>query len=242
MDRARDMRTESWSDYNDAVENRGTYMRRALIATALGLLCSGNLHAELGKSSFLQQRLMSPSSEVRKSVSSDFYGSGVADQTITDAIAKLVAEQLPTVTHDDDRSDEIAWHLKALGASGNAEYRPLIEQALASPNPKVSGYAKTALKTLDFTSKTGFPLLTRDKVRQITDRQGESCAYIRNYECSSMRGNDTCMGEFRYQAIEAGGDSFMLMANDGRGWLGRVRMTADLYNCRGNFTKAETDE
>ncbi len=217
-------------------------MRRIVIVAALATLSAGLLHAQVSKSDLLIQRLASPSSEVRKSASSDLYGSGVADKVTIAAIAELVAKQLPTVTAKDERADEIAWHLKALGASGDAQYRPLMEQALTSQSLDVAEYAKSALETLNLTSKTGFPLLMRDKVRQITDRQAESCVYIRNHECASMRGNDACLSELKYQAIEAGGDSFMLMTTQGRGWMGKVRMTADLYNCRGNFTKAEGDQ
>jgi hypothetical protein len=216
-------------------------MKGIVIAAALAVLWAGSLHAQMSKSDLLIQRLASPSSEMRKSVSSDMYGSGVTDKVTMTAIAEVVAKELPSITPTDERADEVAWHLKALASSGDEQYRSLIEQAVASPNQHVAEYASSALKTLDLTSKTGFPLLTRDKVRQITDRQAESCVLIRTHECASMRGNDTCLSELRYQAIEAGGDSFMLMTSEGRGWLGRVRMTADLYNCRGNFTKADEE-
>ena len=216
-------------------------MKYIALVAALAALCVGSLHAQISKSDLLSQRLASPSSEVRKSVSSDLYGTGVTDKVTITAIAELVAKQLPTVTPEDERADEISWHLKALAASGDAQYRPLIEQAVTSPSEQVARYAKTALDMLDLTSKSGFPLLIRDKVRQITDRQAETCVYIRDQECASLRGNDTCLSELKYQAIEAGGDSIMLMTTEGRGWSGRVRMTADLYNCRGNFTKAEGD-
>ena len=214
-------------------------MKRFVIAAALAVLCVGSLHAQMSTSDLLIQRLASPGSEMRKSVSSDLYGSGVTDKVTMAAIAELVAKELPTLTRTDERADEVAWHLKALAGSGDAQYRPLIEQALSSPSQHVGEYASSALKTLELTSKTGYPLLTRDKVRHITDRQAESCVLIRTHECASMRGNDTCLSELKYQAIEAGGDSFMLMTSEGRGWLGRVRMTADLFNCRGNFTKAD---
>lgn len=212
-------------------------MKYIAIGLALSALCAGSVHAQISKSELLSQRLASPSSEVRRSVSSDLYGAGVVDKVTLDAIAELVAELLPTVTTEDERADEIAWHLKALGASGDAKYRPLIEQAEASSSKHVARYAQSALETLAVTSKTGFPLLTRDKVRQITDRQAEDCVYIRNQECATVRSSNACVSELKYQSMEAGGDSIMLMTSEGRGLLGRVRVSADLYNCRGNFTK-----
>jgi hypothetical protein len=193
--------------------------------------------AEL-KTKLLLQRLASADIATRESVSYDLYGAGENIDEVLEAIASLVKTELPDLKPKDDRQREVAWHLKALGASGETQYKPLIEEALKNQNEYVAEYAKEAMRALDLTSKTGYPLLLRSKVRMINVLEAQNCVLVRpQQECSSMRGLDQCKVELGYQTMEAGGDAFLPVSSSGRGWLMKASVVADIYLCKGNYTK-----
>lgn len=190
------------------------------------------------KTKMLLQRLASADITTRESVSYDLYGSSENLDEVLQAIAVLVQTELPAMEPKDDRQREVAWHLKTLGASGKAQYKPLIEQGLSSQNRYVAAYAQEAMRALDLTSKTGFPLLLRSKVRVLNALEAQDCLLVRQQpECSSMRGADQCKVELGYQTMEAGGDAFLPVNSSGRGWLMKASVTADIYLCKGNYTK-----
>lgn len=186
----------------------------------------------------LAQRLSADDSIVRKSVSSDLYGSGENVVSALDAIASLVDRQLGSVQPNDPLADEIAWHLKALAASGLVKYRDQILKGTLSVDQDVAAHAKSALQLLEITGKTGHPLLLRSKVRAITAIEAQECVLVRpGQSCGSMRGEDACRYDLGFQAMEAGADSYLVTGSSGRGWLMRSSISADFYLCRGDFTK-----
>src|SRR5262245_13991050 len=94
------------------------------------------------------ERLSSLHTDIRNSLTSDRYGSGVLDKEALAAIAKLVESELGSVQRNDERIDEISWHLKALAASGDMSYMSVIDKGIASAIRKISGHAKEAKETL----------------------------------------------------------------------------------------------
>lgn len=152
-----------WTDFC-AVEGRGEPFVRlvsgdtAKFKTALMLM---NLYCKGANNSttdwaFIEQLQSSSSMERLKASERIFYarfdpprflyvGSGVYE-----VVAAVIRNQLPTLSRKTPRKqqEEIAWHSKALAASGNLDYIPLLEELSNSPASKVARYGKSSKKLL----------------------------------------------------------------------------------------------
>lgn len=187
------------------------------------------------------QRLQSENSLVRRDVSRELYGSGQQDEEALNAIASLLDEQLSEITSKKDpRADEAAWHTKALAASGNMDYLPLIERAIKSPVRSIARHGRGAQETLMATARTGKPMMLHNNIRIISETQAEKCKYVAQNTCKTGRSADACIEDHKVNAVRAGGDSMhILNSSHQSGALtlfgGSVTMVASYYDCRNNL-------
>ncbi len=109
------------------------------------LLFSGMSFAQVDRSAevdSLLARLASSSSVERVDAAKIITRAGLADQRLYAKVATLLREGYAAGT-DADHIDEMAWLCKALAASGNTEYRPLLEKVAANaPGGKLKRYAE----------------------------------------------------------------------------------------------------
>ncbi|MEZ4601647.1 MAG: hypothetical protein R2940_17800 [Syntrophotaleaceae bacterium] len=89
----------------------------------------------------LVEKLNSGSSAQRIQIAKVITQSGIENQALYAKIASLLREGYPLAT-DSDKVDEMSWLCKALAASGNQEYRPLLQEiADLAPSAKLQRYA-----------------------------------------------------------------------------------------------------
>ena len=90
----------------------------------------------------LLTRLASSSSVERINAAKIITRAGLSDQRLFTKVAALLKTGYTAGT-DADHIDEMAWLCKALAASGNTEYRPLLEEVAANaPSDKLKRYAE----------------------------------------------------------------------------------------------------
>jgi len=109
------------------------------------LLLAGNSFSQPDRSSEVQSLLTgleSASSVKRVNAAKIISRSGLTDQNLYEKVASLLKEGYNAGT-EANHVDEMAWLCKALAASGNDEYRPLLEEVAANaPSEKLKSYAQ----------------------------------------------------------------------------------------------------
>jgi hypothetical protein len=215
---------------------------RGMILGAVLAMVAGVAGAQSPLDQILIERLQSGDSNARRQVSRDVYGTGRSAPALWDAIAAYLDAGMPGLQRKDDRGDEFAWHTKALAASGDLKYRPLIERATQHQNETLAGHAARALVTLDEQAAKGRPLLTQDKIRVLSETEAATCTYITQRTCETRKDMDACMESHRRDAFNAGADSMLILNASGKSGgmlgqnflgLGMGIMTASYYRCSG---------
>lgn len=213
------------------------------IAIFVVLLWVGTMGTAFAQSSAsdaarLSRMLQSTSSEVRREASSQIFGSGISDAGINARLAELITEALPGLDKGSPRIDEIAWHAKALGASGDEAYLPLLEQLGGSSIRKLARNAQDAKKMLQEAVVQGRPYLHYSKVRVITEKQAEACEYIAQQSCETSRAADKCVDSHKDNAVQAGANAIMLLLTSSQSsgfaalpFGGSTMMLANYYRC-----------
>jgi hypothetical protein len=87
----------------------------------------------------------------RMEASRQIFGSGINDKGLNDLLASIIGSALPSLDKDSPRVEELAWHVKALSASGDETYMPVILLAAQSPVKKLARHAKDAKAILEKT-------------------------------------------------------------------------------------------
>jgi hypothetical protein len=149
------------------------------------LLFSGAFFAQADRSAevdSLLARLASSSSVERVNAAKIITRAGLADQRLYAKVATLLQEGYATGT-DADHIDEMAWLCKALAASGNTEYRPLLEEVAANaPSDKLKRYAEQSNGLIEDYAK-------RSQVLNDTERWDKSLSAEEN-RLFNMLGSD----------------------------------------------------
>lgn len=217
-------------------------MTRRLHALAtlvlLALASVGTAHAQAMPSvDNLIARVQSQSVAERTRASQDIYGAGINSKALYSAVAKQIEAVLPTVTKDSPKVDEVAWHAKALGTSGDVTYLPLLEKLSRSEIRGIARHAKGAIETLREAADAGTAYLDYTKVVVLTEKQAEGCRYIAQRSCETSRSADKCVDSHKDNAVEAGANAIMLlMTSSQSGALFSVfgsdtTMLANYYSC-----------
>jgi len=116
------------------------------------LLLSGNAFAQPDRSAEVQNLLAgleSPSSVKRVNAAKIISRSGLTDQNLYAKVAELLQNGYAEGV-DPNHIDEMSWLCKALAASGNSDYRPLLEEVAANaPSDKLKKYARQSSGLID---------------------------------------------------------------------------------------------
>lgn len=93
------------------------------------------------------KRMVSGGPSSVRDVAKTLYNTGNREQEVLDVLAEIMLRDYRR--EDRTAADAVAWGAKALGASGNARYRPVLEEIInEAPNRKLRGHAEKALKGL----------------------------------------------------------------------------------------------
>lgn len=188
-------------------------------------------------SELLITQLESESIDTRSIASQRIYGAGIGDSAVYDKLESILLKVGKDIPKRSDRSDEVAWHLKALSSSGDLKYIATMEMFLKSKNRKVAKYAKKSIKELRDNAIIGGPALHYDKVRLISGSQVEKCTYLGQQTCKTSRSSEKCVIQHKSRAISHGGNAVMILHSDtntARGlvpWDKATNMMASYYLC-----------
>jgi hypothetical protein len=129
-------------------------MNRKIISAALGawaLFASMNASAALNEAEKMYvDRLLNGSWVSLRDVAQSLYNTGNTNTEVLDITAETLLERSPRAGEDHDAVDAVAWMCRALGASGNSRYRPVLEHVEndKSLHRKARGHCEKAAKGL----------------------------------------------------------------------------------------------
>ena len=129
-------------------------MNRKIIGLALGAmaaLASVNSFAALDEAEKANvDRLLKGSWVSLRDVAQSLYNTGNTNTEVLDITAETLLERYPRAGEDRDAVDAVAWMCRALGASGNSRYRPVLEKVEndKSVHHKARGHCEKAAKSL----------------------------------------------------------------------------------------------
>ncbi|HPW12021.1 MAG TPA: hypothetical protein PK399_02455 [Thermomonas sp.] len=190
-------------------------MNRVAIWFFISLLfVASGAHAQFAskdRARHLTEQLQSSSMAARMEASRQIFGSGINDKGLNDLLASIIGSALPSLDKDSPRVEELAWHVKALSASGDETYMPVILLAAQSPVKKLARHAKDAKAILEKQSAEGRPYLIPTKVAVITETQAENCAYVDQQMCKTGRGAEKCIEWHQTGAASRGANAVMLL-------------------------------
>jgi hypothetical protein len=129
-------------------------MNRKIISLALGAvaaLTSVNSFAALDEAEKMYvDRMLKGSWVSLRDVAQSLYNTGNANTEVLDITAETLLERYQRAGEDRDAVDAVAWMCRALGASGNSRYRPVLERIEndKSVHRKGRGHCEKAAKGL----------------------------------------------------------------------------------------------
>ncbi len=129
-------------------------MNRKIISLALGAmaaLASVNSFAALDEAEKAYvDRLLKGSWVSLRDVAESLYNTGNTNTEVLDITAETLLERYPRAGEDRDAVDAVAWMCRALGASGNSRYRPVLEKVENDKevHRKARGHCEKAAKSL----------------------------------------------------------------------------------------------
>jgi hypothetical protein len=107
-------------------------MNRKTVSLTLGVVAfftSVNSFAALDEAEKMYvDRLLKGSWVSMRDVAQSLYNTGNANTEVLDVAAEVLLEKYPRAGEDRDAVDAVAWTCRALGASGNSRYRPVLEK------------------------------------------------------------------------------------------------------------------
>ncbi len=127
-------------------------MNRKMISLALGaLLTSASSLAALDEAEKMYvDRLLKGSWVSLRDVAQSLYNTGNTNTEVLDITAETLLERYQRAGEDRDAVDAVSWMCRALGASGNSRYRPVLEHVEndKSLHRKGRGHCEKAAKGL----------------------------------------------------------------------------------------------
>jgi hypothetical protein len=127
-------------------------MNRKMISLALGaLLTSASSLAALDEAEKMYvDRLLKGSWVSLRDVAQSLYNTGNTNTEVLDITAETLLERYQRAGEDRDAVDAVSWMCRALGASGNSRYRPVLEHVEKdkSVHRKGRGHCEKAAKAL----------------------------------------------------------------------------------------------
>jgi hypothetical protein len=129
-------------------------MNRKMISLALGavsLLASASSLAALNEAEKMYvDRLLKGSWVSLRDVAQSLYNTGNTNTEVLDITAETLLERYQRSADDRDAVDAVSWMCRALGASGNSRYRPVLERIEndKSVHRKGRGHCEKAAKGL----------------------------------------------------------------------------------------------
>lgn len=209
-------------------------LSRVLCFLAIMVISATAVAQSVSTASRIQQ-LHSDSTDTRSRASQNIFGAGLTDPVLYQELAAILADGLDGITKDSERLDELAWHAKALGGSGDMTYMPLLDRMIQTGIRHLVKHAKDAKEILAEAAETGQPYMDWEKVMIITEKQADSCRLISQNTCSNL--DDDCLADHKINAIEAGGDAVMVVMTSGGdsaffGIFSSSTVVANYYDCR----------
>jgi len=129
-------------------------MNRKICSLALGAMAvfaSANAFAALDEAEKMYvDRMLKGSWISLRDVAQSLYNTGNTNTEVLDVQAETLLERYQRSGEDRDAVDAVAWMCRALGASGNARYRPVLERVEndKSVHRKARGHCEKAAKGL----------------------------------------------------------------------------------------------
>jgi len=176
--------------------------------------------------------------DVRREASSQIFGSGLDNARLNEQLAGIIGDAIGGLDKNSPRIDEIAWHVKALAASGDAKYLPLLSDLSNSNIRKLARHATDAKEVMEAAIASGRPYLHYSKVRVITEKQSEACEFVVQQTCETSRAADKCVDSHKDNAASAGANAIMLLLTSSQSsglaalpFGGSTTMLANYYKC-----------
>ena len=123
----------------------------SLALGALALFASANSIAALDEAEKMYvDRLIKGNWISLRDVAQSLYNTGNTNAEVLDVATEVLLEKYPRSGEDRDAVDAVSWMCRALGASGNARYRPVLEkiQKDKEVHHKARGHCEKAAKSL----------------------------------------------------------------------------------------------
>lgn len=160
--------------------------RIVVLGVLLGLLLSGYGFAQSDRSEEVRRLMvgLESASRVQRINSAKIISrSGLQDQALYLTIADLLKAGY-TREYEKDHADEMSWMCKALAASGEPQYRELLDEIVAkSPSLKLKRYAKQSSELIDHYAQ-------RSKILNATDAWDEELSAEENRFVSMLKSDD----------------------------------------------------
>jgi hypothetical protein len=128
-------------------------------ALAAGLFASGATFAEMNEldKQYVEQIIKGGPGTIRQTAE-NMVNTGYRNTEVLDVLAEVLIEKYPLSGADFSSVDSVAWMCRALGASGNNRYRPLLEHVSddKSIHRKLRGHCEKASKQLPKGSENSY--------------------------------------------------------------------------------------
>lgn len=161
------------------------------------------------------------------------FGAGMADPAVYAAIADRLRGGLATLdqpkSEPGDRLDELAWHAKALGGSGDVAYLPLLQQAAQSSHRSLARHAREAVELLQAMALEGRPFLDGAHVREVAAADVAGCRFVKKVECNAREAED-CEEALHAEAGRVGAEALVVLYRQD-GTSARNAVIANAYHC-----------
>lgn len=206
-----------------------------VIAFVLSVIATARAQVEKDIDAIIE-RLNSNSIEVRTQASQEAFGAGIKSDALYQKIESVAEAGLKGMDKNSPRSNEIAWHIKALAGSGDIKYLPLIERASQSGVRSLARHAKDAKEILAESSARGAPYLLYTKVPILTEKQAERCNYVAQRTCKTSRSAEKCIAQHQSNAVAVGANAVVLLHSSSHSvgfgpFGGDTTMIANYYGC-----------
>ncbi|NOQ50979.1 MAG: hypothetical protein GQ578_02005 [Desulfuromonadaceae bacterium] len=160
--------------------------RIVVLMVFLGLLLSGYGFAQLDRSAEVSKLIagLESASRVQRVNSAKVISrSGLQDQALYLKIADLLKAGY-THEYEKNHTDEMSWMCKALAASGNPQFRELLDEIAAkSPSVKLKRYAKQSSELIDDYAQ-------RSQILNATDAWDEELSAEENRLVNMLKSDD----------------------------------------------------
>lgn len=190
-------------------------MVKLVVGAVLGLICAQVSGLSWGQGlvqvTDLMDGLRSDSVERRTLAARDVYGSGIESPELYELIAQIIRDGVVGLEKRSPRVEELSWHAKALGCSGDLRFQPLLEELTRSSVRKLVRHSESALAILDRAAAAGRPCSEARNVMLLTERQVETCQFVTQQNCSTSRGSERCVHFHKERAVEFGANAMFFL-------------------------------